>query len=489
MRFAESASPSYYSHSRAAAVTPASLDRACSIHWMAAALALTCAVVALSCSQAVASEIQPQIVNGIPTAAYASVGVLIFYTDATRSTLDGLCSGTLIGCQTFLTAAHCVCPDSADNASSCMRQGLTDPATLQVFLPHAGFFDIDRETIDPDYSFAEAGDVAVLHLRQSESGVIPAPINTLRRPDFGTLGTIVGFGSTNAVRMMPDDTGIKREGPVTTASCINGVPDTTQVCWLFNGAGANTCNGDSGGPLFIDFGSGPLLTGVTSGGESRDCLAPDDGYDTDVFVAQSFITEQAGSDLGPARCGDVPQIGEAAAVVTALPVTFSAAAVEQTNSVVVPAGTQVLRVALNGQLSSGQGFGQMVDNDFDLFVQAGVPPTDTSFDCKSAGSTTFEFCEVQNPSPGTWYIRSVAAQGTGSAQVTVTALTGNVVSCAGDCSGDGTVTIDELVTGVSIALGGTSLDTCTAFDTNGDGIVTVDELVAAVNAALGGCPL
>jgi hypothetical protein len=56
----------------------------------------------------------------------------------------------------------------------------------------------------------------------------------------------------------------------------------------------------------------------------------------------------------------------------------------------------------------------------------------------------------------------------------------------GDCNGDGKVTIDELVTGVNIALGLEPLTACPAFDTNHDGQVTIDELIAAVNVALNG---
>jgi PKD repeat protein len=59
--------------------------------------------------------------------------------------------------------------------------------------------------------------------------------------------------------------------------------------------------------------------------------------------------------------------------------------------------------------------------------------------------------------------------------------------CAGDCNGDGPVTVDELVKGVGIALGNRPLLTCPAFDADRNGRVTVDELVAAVNTALNGC--
>jgi len=59
--------------------------------------------------------------------------------------------------------------------------------------------------------------------------------------------------------------------------------------------------------------------------------------------------------------------------------------------------------------------------------------------------------------------------------------------CTGDCDGNDTVTVAELVQGVDIALGDGSAS-CTAFDRNGDDSVTVDELADAVDAALNGCP-
>ena len=49
------------------------------------------------------------------------------------------------------------------------------------------------------------------------------------------------------------------------------------------------------------------------------------------------------------------------------------------------------------------------------------------------------------------------------------------------------MTVDELIKGVNIALGTTSVETCPSFDTDGDGAVTINELIAAVNRALTGC--
>jgi hypothetical protein len=59
--------------------------------------------------------------------------------------------------------------------------------------------------------------------------------------------------------------------------------------------------------------------------------------------------------------------------------------------------------------------------------------------------------------------------------------------CVGDCHGNGSVSVDELVRGVEILLGNAALAACTAIDVDGNGRVTVDELVLAVSSALNGC--
>jgi hypothetical protein len=60
--------------------------------------------------------------------------------------------------------------------------------------------------------------------------------------------------------------------------------------------------------------------------------------------------------------------------------------------------------------------------------------------------------------------------------------------CIGDCDGSGGVSVDELLTGIRLALdSGPPIESCGAFDRDRDRSVSVDELVGAVAAALGGC--
>jgi hypothetical protein len=60
-------------------------------------------------------------------------------------------------------------------------------------------------------------------------------------------------------------------------------------------------------------------------------------------------------------------------------------------------------------------------------------------------------------------------------------------ACAGDCGGDGEVTIEELIALVRIALGEAEASTCVAGDGSGDGAISIDELVLAVTRALTDC--
>jgi len=64
---------------------------------------------------------------------------------------------------------------------------------------------------------------------------------------------------------------------------------------------------------------------------------------------------------------------------------------------------------------------------------------------------------------------------------------GASVACTGDCNQDRTVTINELLSGVSISLGAAEMSICPGFDGDGDGRVAVSELVDGVSSALTGC--
>lgn len=446
-------------------------------------IGLTAAVFCGAAAQpTLAAPLQADIVNGLTTMDFPTVGILFHPSGA-------FCSGTLIGCQSFLTAAHCVCPSSADTASDCLARGGAQPDDLVVYLAHGGVYAVAAVAIDPAYEFATGGDVAVLRLTTAVDGIAPTPINTVMRPSFGTDGTIVGFGRSGGNPSLNVDFGVKRWGRMTTAPCDH-VPDAANVCWPFKaplgrvGEDSNTCQGDSGGPMFVDFGAGPVVAGLTSGGLPNDCLVAPDGesFDTDVFVHREFIRSVAGDDIERPTCGTLPQVGTAGATASTFEDWMDAAANAGRYEFTIPAGTARLRVSLNHQAESRLG-----DNDFDLYVRAGEPPTRDAYMCRDFGASPFGFCEFDAPAAGTWHVLVDRFRGQGTIQVVATAFALPSAPCAGDCSGDNTVTVDDLVRMVSIATGMAPVQDCTAGDANGDGVITIDDLIVAAGKAVAGC--
>jgi pseudomonalisin len=79
------------------------------------------------------------------------------------------------------------------------------------------------------------------------------------------------------------------------------------------------------------------------------------------------------------------------------------------------------------------------------------------------------------------------ATGLGTPDVDVLARAVVAAVCVGDCNGDASVTVDELLTGARIALGQASLSECPSLDTHRDGRIAVDQLLQAANHALDGC--
>ncbi len=254
-----------------------------------------------------------RIVNGVETQTRVTTGALL---DSFGAYFQHICSGTLIGCQTFLTAAHCVCPGD----SFCTP----NPASFAVYLQHVGVVGAAAVDVHVGYQFGVSNDVAVVTLDTAIDGIPPTPINASMDPPFGTSAEIAGYGITSGNN---DDSGLLREGGVSIATCAvsaDPVPEPAHVCWVFSspvgdpGVDSNTCSGDSGGPLFADLGGGEVVIGITSGGDSTNCLPSDVSFDTNVFQNAAFIQGIGGADLLNTTCGTISQVDEVATEILAL---------------------------------------------------------------------------------------------------------------------------------------------------------------------------
>jgi hypothetical protein len=359
-----------------------------------------------------AERLTPRIVNGVLSFSDPTAGALLFGPDPDHA--QAFCSGTLIGCSTFVTAAHCVC--NFDGQSCQTPGGEPDPAEWLVFFQHAGFFDVASIAVNPGFDFP-SDDVAVVTLAQPVSGITPTPL-AAQDPPNGTDATIVGFGRTGGGA---EDYGLKQRGSVVTSACSGGLPPDL-VCWDFTapvgppGTDSNTCNGDSGGPLFVDVGGTRVLAGVTSGGSSGDCLPSDESYDTSVAAQSGYIQTQAGGDLGGASCGSLSQVGDAATQVIGFTQTLDAGKTEGRHSFDVPAGVTELRVALHASEDLGA--------DVDLYVRPASPPTTAEWDCRAFGPNQWGFCEFDAPAEGTWHVLVNRFSGASTYQVTATLFSG-----------------------------------------------------------------
>jgi len=342
----------------------------------------------------------PRIVNGLATTDWPTAVSLVDSVSRTNT-----CGGVLVDCQTVLTAAHCVCDLDGASCQPGNDTGLSfTPGSLEIFFQNAPPVSAQSVQIPEYYDFAVRGDVALLTLATAVDGLRPTPINTAQAPAFATQGIKVGFGPTTSAGT---DSGIKRSGAVSLSSCENSafVPQEEHLCWDFAGLGnagapgedSNTCGGDSGGPMFVDLGGGPVVAGITSGG-SGDCEAPDASFDADVFANRAWLEARINPPAG-GICGTLTPVGDTGTSVFAAGGNLDANTTEGRHTFTVEPGTVRLRVALNG------------DKNLDLNLS--VRPMGGAALCATVLEGSFEFCDLSDPVPGTW--EAVVTRFSGSA--------------------------------------------------------------------------
>ena len=114
--------------------------------------------------------------------------------------------------------------------------------------------------------------------------------------------------------------------------------------------------------------------------------------------------------------------------------------------------------------------------DFCSGIIRGLQPTENGWEGAVLDRTPLSISSFGEDEAGELY---VADYGTGS----ITQL----LVCTGDCNDDGTISVDEVLTAVNIALGNVAASACPLADINGDQQILVDELLAAINNLLNGC--
>lgn len=359
------------------------------------ALAVPLALLAAGCALEMdeVGEESNEVVRGIPVIDYPSAGALL--RGNTRESSAMQCSGTLVGCDTFITAAHCVC----DDVFTCNDP--IPPSQLSVYFQHAGIYDVASVAAVPGYQFPEFGDLAVVRLAEPVVGIEPAPINDIN-PATNAALKIVGFGLTSKALATPDF-GIKREGDLIRESCEN-FSDQTMLCFDPDISPTVSCSGDSGGPNYIDIGGTLHLAGVVSGGGSQDSCVSSQKFATNVSGYLDFIRANAG-ELG-GSCGDIPDVEDP----TALVMTGSGFEASREYLFDVPPGTAEVRFAANAILG----------DHVNVVAGLGATPDPVINDCAGNGRMASS-CTVLSPKAGTWHVLVTSDT---EHQVTVSALPG-----------------------------------------------------------------
>lgn len=148
-----------------------------------------------------------------------------------------------------------------------------------------------------------------------------------------------------------------------------------------------------------------------------------------------------------------------------------------------PSPTPVSEAILTGNIGATDA--TIPVSDVSVFPDSGVIQVDNE-QINFAGKTVFG-----SGAAAVFGTLNNATRGVGGTVATAHALGVRVrlssLHCTGDCDSSGSVTVDELVQGVNIALGTLSLDVCPSFDSDHSETVTVDELITAVGKALNSC--
>jgi hypothetical protein len=220
---------------------------------------VSCSPDALAPPRLVAAE--SAIVNGAPDEGHPAVGIL--------DSSAGLCTASLVGSRTVLTAGHCVVPGEA-----------------HYFLVDGKAWSVRETQRHPLYSTKHLGnDVALVVLDQAPP-VKPVGIST-RAPVAGQALTLVGFGDTGSDSV---DSGTKRVGSAVVAS----VGSTFFVIGDGSGNPSNLCHGDSGGPSLSVIDGVELQVGIHSAIEGSCGLK---AFDMRVDVYADWLGQASRGDL------------------------------------------------------------------------------------------------------------------------------------------------------------------------------------------------
>lgn len=294
------------------------------------------------------------------------------------------CGGSIINASWVLTAQHCVDGGSAD-----MRvvAGITRKSQQSTGQIRA----INGVLTFPGYSDPSVGkDVALVHLatpldlsgpNAKAIGLVTPAEATAGATNAGVVSRVTGWGTLSSGGSTPDILQTVDVPLISNADASSDYGQTITADQLAAGVrgvgGKDSCQGDSGGPLSVTVGGVRKLAGVVSWGEG--CALPNKpGLYARVSSFQTWISPRAGGTFNALQ---------------SLTGLSGARNAFTHRSVTVPAGALSLSVVVTG----GTG-------DADLYVRQGSQPTTSTYTCRPYQSGNAEFCTINAPAAGTWYV-------------------------------------------------------------------------------------
>jgi secreted trypsin-like serine protease len=277
---------------------------------MGVRLGLLAVVAALALPITSAGAASPRVVGGKPVAEGSFAAVA-------NVSLAGAfeCTGTLIAPDWVLTAGHC---------GSLTSELIATPIAFPPF-----FISVTLGTIHSDGSggtprgvteirippqhfglSTDAGyDVSLLHLSAPapQKPVLIAGKGEEPLWSVGRLETIVGFGLTSENASAGPELMQQAQVPIVADAACGAIYSATfeaatQICAGYPQGGVDTCNGDSGGPMFATAADGSLrIVGVTSYGNG--CARPN-AYGVYGRAADATLRGWIGSIVPPAIAPD-----------------------------------------------------------------------------------------------------------------------------------------------------------------------------------------
>ena len=175
---------------------------------------------------------------------------------------SGTCTGTLIAPDIVLTAGHC-----AGIKPTHIIANTTDYAL-------AGGIRINVAKTTPYPNWQATYDVSVIELVAPVTGVDPRKLGTACTFDTFEADTnvhLVGFGATDTSGVQANTQLMEAMAAVSDPSCMTNSGCNKTIApggeFIAGGTGtADSCFGDSGGPVYLDTANGPVVVGAVSRG-------------------------------------------------------------------------------------------------------------------------------------------------------------------------------------------------------------------------------